>query len=116
MLIMSSFAFAGGDKTLDLLEEKIELKHSYITDGTHKLKIDDIDIGVVNGTPFVVIETDSLFTDNAWKEFDKKAYNDVAKDIADEIRAALDTKAEVNITLILDKEFGKDVVLSEAQY
>lgn len=116
MLIMSSFAFAGGDKTLDLLEEKIELKHSYITDGIHKLKIDDIDIGVVNGTPFVVIETDSLFTDKAWEEFNKKAYNDVAKDIADEIRAALDTKAEVNITLILDKEFGKDKVLSEAQY
>ena len=72
MLIMSSFAFAGGDKTLDLLEEKIELKHSYITDGTHKLKIDDIDIGVINGTPFVVIETDSLFTDKAWEEFNKK--------------------------------------------
>ena len=79
-------------------------------------KIDDIDIGVINGTPFVVIETDSLFTDKAWEEFNKKAYNDVAKDIADEIRAALDTKAEVNITLILDKEFGKDKVLSEAQY
>ena len=116
MLIMSSFAFAGGDKTLDLLEEKIELKHSFITDGTHKLKIEDIDIGVVNGIPFVVIETDSLFTDRAWKDFDKKAYNDVAKDIADEIRAALDTKSEVNISLILDKEFGKDKVLSEAQY
>lgn len=116
MLIMSSFAFAGGDKTFDLLEEQMELKHSYITDGTHKLKIDDIDIGVVNGTPFVVIETDSLFTDRAWKEFDKKAYNDVAKDIADEIRAALDTKSEVNISLILDREFGKDMVLSEAQY
>ena len=116
MLIMSSFAFAGGDKTLDLLEEKIELKHSFITDGTHKLKIDDIDIGVVNGTPFVVIETDSLFTDRVWKDFDKKAYNDVAKDIADEIRAALDTKSEVNISLILDREFGKDMVLSEAQY
>ncbi len=70
----------------------------------------------INGTPFVVIETDSLFTDKAWEEFNKKAYNDVAKDIADEIRAALDTKAEVNITLILDKEFGKDKVLSEAQY
>ncbi|WP_308009490.1 hypothetical protein [uncultured Fusobacterium sp.] len=116
MLIMSSFAFAGGDKTLDLLEEKIELKHSFITDGTHKLKIEDIDIGVVNGIPFVVIETDSLFTDRAWKDFDKKAYNDVAKDIADEIRAALDTKSEVNISLILDREFGKDMVLSEAQY
>ena len=116
MLIMSSFAFAGGDKTFDLLEDQIELKHSYITDGTHKLKIDDIDIGVVNGTPFVVIETDSLFTDRAWKEFDKKAYNDVAKDIDDEIRAALDTKSEVNISLILDREFGKDMVLSEAQY
>jgi len=116
MLIMSSFAFANGDKTLDLLEEKIELKHSYITDGTHKLKIEDIDIGVVNGIPFVVIETDSLFTDRAWKEFNKKAYNDVAKDIADEIRAALDTKSEVNISLILDREFGKDMVLSEAQY
>ncbi|WP_373076784.1 hypothetical protein [Fusobacterium varium] len=116
MLIMSSFAFAGGDKTLDLLEEKIELKHSFITDGIHKLKIEDIDIGVVNGIPFVVIETDSLFTDRAWKDFDKKAYNDVAKDIADEIRAALDTKSEVNISLILDREFGKDMVLSEAQY
>ncbi len=116
MLIMSSFAFANGDKTLDLLEEKIELKHSFITDGTHKLKIEDIDIGVVNGIPFVVIETDSLFTDRAWKEFNKKAYNDVAKDIADEIRAALDTKSEVNISLILDREFGKDMVLSEAQY
>lgn len=116
MLIMSSFAFAGGDKTLDLLEEKIELKHSYITDGKHKLKIEDIDIGVVNGTPFVVIETDSFFTDKAWKDFDKKAYNDVAKDIADEIRAALDTSSEVNISLILDREFGKDMVLSEAQY
>ncbi|BBA50578.1 hypothetical protein FV113G1_09250 [Fusobacterium varium] len=116
MLIMSSFAFAGGDKTLDLLEEKIELKHSFITDGTHKLKIEDIDIGVVNGIPFVVIETDSLFTDRVWKDFDKKAYNDVAKDIADEIRAALDTKSEVNISLILDREFGKDMVLSEAQY
>lgn len=116
MLIMSSFTFANGDKTLDLLEEKIELKHSFITDGTHKLKIEDIDIGVVNGTPFVVIETESLFTDRAWKEFNKKAYNDVAKDIADEIRAALDTKSEVNISLILDREFGKDMVLSEAQY
>ena len=116
VLIMSSFAFANGDKTLDLLEEKIELKHSFITDGTHKLKIEDIDIGVVNGIPFVVIETDSLFTDRAWKEFNKKAYNDVAKDIADEIRAALDTKSEVNISLILDREFGKDMVLSEAQY
>lgn len=116
MLVMSSFAFAGGDNTFDLLEEKMELKHSYITDGTHKLKIDDIDIGVVNGTPFVVIETDSFFTDRAWKEFNKKAYNDVAKDIADEIRAALNTDAEVNISLILDKEFGKDKVLSEAQY
>ena len=94
----------------------MELKHSYITDGTHKLKIDDIDIGVVNGTPFVVIETGSLFTDRARKEFSKKAYNDVAKDIADEIRAALNTDAEVNISLILDKEFGKDKVLSEAQY
>ena len=116
MLIMSSFAFAGGDKTFDLLEDQIELKHSYITDGTHKLKIEDIDIGVVNGIPFVVIETDSLFTDRVWKDFDKKAYNDVAKDIADEIRAALDTKSEVNISLILDREFGKDMVLSEAQY
>ena len=27
MLIMSSFAFAGGDKTFDLLEDQIELKH-----------------------------------------------------------------------------------------
>ncbi|MDU1911694.1 hypothetical protein [Fusobacterium sp.] len=116
MLIMSSFAFAGGDKTLDLLEEKIELKHSFITDGTHKLKIEDIDIGIVNGVPFVVIETESLFTDRAWKDFNKKAYNDFAKDIADEIRTALDTKSEVNISLILDREFGKDMVLSEAQY
>ncbi|MCI6032259.1 hypothetical protein [Fusobacterium varium] len=116
MLIISSFAFAGGDKTFDLLEDQMELKHSYITDGTHKLKINDIDIGVVDGIPFVVIETDSLFTDRAWKEFNKKAYNDVAKDIADEIRAALDTKSEVNISLILDREFGKDMVLSEAQY
>lgn len=116
ILIMSSFAFAGGDKTLDLLEEKIELKHSFITDGTHKLKIEDIDIGIVNGVPFVVIETESLFTDRAWKDFNKKAYNDFAKDIADEIRTALDTKSEVNISLILDREFGKDMVLSEAQY
>lgn len=114
MLIISAFSFA--DEKFTLFEENMELDHKYITDGTHKLKITDIDIGITDGVPFVILKTESTFNERDWKKFDKKIYNQIAGEVADEVREYLNTDVDVNVILILDKELGEDKVLSEAQY
>ncbi|WP_373077182.1 hypothetical protein [Fusobacterium varium] len=114
MLIISTLSFA--DEKFTLFEENMELNHEYITDGNHKLKITDIDIGITDGVPFVILKTESTFNERDWKKFDKKIYNQIAGEIADEVRGDLNTDVDVNIILILNKDLGEDKVLSEAQY
>lgn len=99
-----------------IIEENIYLKHAYISDGTHKLKIDSISIVVIDEFPFVVLETESLFTDNQWEKFDKAVYNKFAESIAKDVRLAFETNSKVKIALVLNKIFGKDKVLIESEY
>lgn len=114
MLVISILSFA--DEKFTLFEENMELNHEYITDGTHKLKITDIDIGITDGIPFIILKTESTFNERDWKKFDKKIYDQIAEEIAKEIREYLNTDSDVNVILILDREVGKDKVLSKAQY
>ncbi|MDU1909610.1 hypothetical protein [Fusobacterium sp.] len=99
-----------------IIEEKIHLKHAYISDGTHKLKIEKINIQVIDNNPSVLLETESIFTDKHWEEFDKDVYKKFAEDIAKDVRDALNSNSKVKITLFLNKMLGKDKVLLESSY
>lgn len=114
-LLVSSLTFADGG--LDFLEDRLESKYKTITDKTNnKIIIDEIDVDYFNGKPYVKLEIESLAGDGGWSKFDKASYEDIAKQIANEVRSALNTNEPVEINVILDKEFGRDELLNTANF
>lgn len=116
LLVVSSFAFADDNNTFDILEDRFEIKHTHLTDGVTKLKIDDVDIGLINQTPFINIEVETLVGKSAWDKFNKEAYNKIVTTMANELRTTLKTTEKVSVSLILDPSIGDKVLLSEGQY
>lgn len=62
------------------------------------------------------MEVEAFSGDGGWSKFDKEAYNKIATSIADEIRKMTDTTDKIEITLILEREIGKDMLLHEGNY
>ncbi|STO32164.1 Uncharacterised protein [Fusobacterium necrogenes] len=114
-LITSLIVVAEGP--YDYLEDKLEFKYSVLTDNkNNSLSIDGIDIGSFHGRIYVNMEIESFSGDGGWGKFDKGSYDRIAKQIADEIRGMLNTKDQIEITLILEKEMGKDMMLHNGLY
>lgn len=115
LLSLSALAYAGNDK-FDYVEDKLQLKYVELNDGKTTLNIDDIDVGSFNNKIYVNMEVEAFSGDGGWSKFDKETYNKIATSIADEIRKMTDTTDKIEITLILEREIGKDMLLHEGDY
>lgn len=116
LFLTTSLLAMAGD-TYDYVEDKLELKYGVLTDSKkNTLDVDGIDVGVFNNHVYVNLEIESFSGDGGWGKFDKASYDQIAKQIADDVRGMLNTKEPVEITLILEKEIGKDMMLHNANY
>ena len=115
LFILSAFSFAGNNK-FNYVEDKLELKYSELNDGKNKLEIDDIDIGSFNNKIYVNMEVEAFSGDGGWSKFDKNTYNKIATQIADDIRKMTNTDEKIEISLVLEREIGKDMLLFEGEY
>lgn len=114
-LIISTIAIAKND--YDYVENKLELKYKVLTDSKqNNLKIDDVEIDIFNGKIYAELEVESLVSDGGWNNFNKKDYERLAKEIADDIRMMIETKDSVEIALVLDKEIGGKELLTTGMY
>lgn len=111
---ISIIAMAGD---YDYIEDRLELKYSTLKDNKNNiLKIDDMEVGVFGNKIFVNMEIETFSDDGGWKKFDKSSYDKIAKEIANEVRSFLNTDKQIEISLILDKEVGKDTLLHNGKY
>lgn len=111
---ISIIAMAGD---YDYIEDRLELKYSTLKDNKNNiLKIDDMEVGVFGNKIFVNMEIETFSDDGGWKKFDKSSYDKLAKEIANEVRSFLNTDKQIEISLILDKEVGKDTLLHNGNY
>lgn len=111
---ISIIAMAGD---YDYIEDRLELKYSILKDNKNNiLKIDDMEVGVFGNKIFVNMEIETFSDDGGWKKFDKSSYDKIAKEIANEVRSFLNTDKQIEISLILDKEVGKDTLLHNGNY
>lgn len=116
-LFLVTTLIAVADDQYDYIEDKLELKYSILTDSKkNTLNIDGIDMGVFNGHAFVKMEIEAFSGDGGWEKFDKASYNKIAKEIADDVRAMLNSNNPVEVTLIVEREVGKDAMLHSANY
>ncbi|WP_291255497.1 hypothetical protein [Fusobacterium sp.] len=114
-LIISALGVA--DDKYDYVEDKLELKYGILSDfQQNKLKLDDIDVGIFRDKIYVKLEVESLIGDGGWKEFNKKEYDRLATEIADNTREMLGVGDPVEVTLVLDREIGEKEVLSTGIY
>lgn len=115
-LAISMVSFADGK--YDYVEDKLELKYQQLIDSkNNKLNVEGIDVGTFGNKIYVKIEMETFSGDGGWEKFDKGSYEKIAKNIADEVREMLDTKSEVEINLILEKEMGdKEILLDSKIY
>ena len=116
LFIISALSFADNNP-YDYVEDKLQLKYVELTDGKNKLDIDDIDVGSFNNKIYVNMEVEAFSGDGGWsKLFDKASYDKIATQIADDIRKMTNTSDKIEITLVLEREIGKDMVLHEGEY
>lgn len=116
-LLLTLSVMAVADGRYDYVEDKLQLKYRTLTDSKkNTLEIDDIDMGVFNNHIYVNMEIESFAGDGGWGNFDKASYDNIAKTIADEVRSMLNSNEEVEITLVLEKEIGKDMMLHTGNY
>lgn len=115
LLAISTMIYADKDQ-FDYVEDKIQLKYVELNDGKHTLKIDDIDVGSFNGKLYVTMEVEAFSGDGGWSKFDKTAYDKIATGIADDIRRMTNTNDKVEISLVLEREIGKDMLLDEGEF
>ena len=115
-LLICFSVFAEDNSPFDILEDKFQIKYATLNDGTTNLKVDDIDIGMINTTPFINIEIESFMGNGSWEKFNKDKYNAIITGLADEFRAVIGTDKKVSVTLTLDPEIGNKVFLNEGQY
>lgn len=116
-LFLMTSLMAVADGPYDYIEDRLELKYSVLTDNRNNtLNLDGIDIGVFNGRIYVNMEIEAFSGDGGWGKFDRGSYDRIAKGIADEVRALLNTNEQVEITLILKRELGRDMMLHNGLY
>lgn len=115
LFIISTLSFADNNP-YDYVEDKLQLKYVELTDGKNKLDIDDIDVGSFNNKIYVNMEVEAFSGDGGWSKFDKAAYDKIATQIADDIRKMTNTSDKIEITLVLEREIGKDMLLHEGEY
>ena len=116
-LLLTLSVMAVADGRYDYVEDKLQLKYRTLTDSKkNTLEIDDIDMGVFNNHIYVNMEIESFAGDGGWGKFDKVSYDNIAKTIADEVRSMLNSNEEVEITLVLEKEIGRDMMLHTRNY
>ena len=116
-LFLMTSLMAVADGPYDYIEDRLELKYSVLTDNRNNtLNLDGIDIGVFNGRIYVNMEIEAFSGDGGWGKFDRGSYDRIAKGIADEVRALLNTNEQVEITLILERELGRDMMLHNGLY
>lgn len=115
LFILSILSFADNNP-FDYVEDKLQLKYVELTDGKNKLDIDDIDVASFNNKIYVNMEVEAFSGDGGWSKFDKTTYNKIATQIADDIRKMTNTSDKVEITLVLEREIGKDMLLHEGEY
>ena len=115
LFIISALSFADNNP-YDYVEDKLQLKYVELTDGKNKLDIDDIDVGSFNNKIYVNMEVEAFSGDGCWSKFDKASYDKIATQIADDIRKMTNTSDKIEITLVLEREIGKDMLLHEGEY
>ncbi|NME35339.1 MULTISPECIES: hypothetical protein [Fusobacterium] len=113
-LTMVSFA----DDMYDYVEDKLELKYQELVDKkNNKLEIEDFEVGNFGKKIYVKMEMETFTGDGGWEKFDKKSYEKIAQNIADDIREMLDINNKVEVNLILEKDLeDKDVLLHSKVY
>lgn len=116
-LFLMTSLMAVADGPYDYVEDRLELKYPVLTDTkNNSLEIDDIDIGVFNGRIYLNMEIEAFSGDGGWGKFDKASYDKIAKGIANEVREMLQTNEQVEITLVLERELGRDMMLHNGLY
>lgn len=115
LFILSTLSFADNN-SFDYVEDKLQLKYVELNDGKNKLNIDDIDVGSFNNKIYINMEVEAFSGDGGWSKFNKEAYDKIATQIADDIRKMTNTSDKIEITLILEREIGKDMLLHEGEY
>ncbi len=115
-LLLCSTAVMANDK-YDMLEDKLEGAYSTLTDGTHTMKVDDIDVDQMGNQVLVKLELESEDNDGAWSKFNKTTYQDIITGMADEVRRDLNTKDKVKVELIFENsKTDKETLLSSGVY
>lgn len=115
LLAISALSFASKN-SYDYVEDKLQLKYVELNDGKNKLSIDDIDVGSFNNKIYVNMEIEAFSGDGGWSKFDKNTYDKLATQIADDIRKMTNTSDKIEISLVLEREIGKDMLLHEGEY
>ena len=116
LFLTLSIMTVAGEK-YDYVEDRLELKYTTLTDSKkNSLKIDDIDMRVFNNHIYVNMEVEAFSGDGGWGKFDKTSYDEIAKTIADDVRKMLNVNDKVEITLLLEREIGKDMMLHSGLY
>ena len=116
-LLLTLSIMAVADNGYDYVEDKLQLKYRTLMDNKkNSLKIDDVDMGVFNNNIYVNMEIESFAGDGGWEKFDKASYDNIAKAIADDVREMLNSNEKVEITLVLEKEIGRDMLLHSQKY
>lgn len=116
-LFLTLSLMAVADGAYDYVEDRLELKYTTLTDNkNNSLKIDDIDMGVFNNHIYVNMEIEAFSGDGGWGKFDKASYDKIAKTIADDVRNMLNVNDKVEITLVVDREIGDDMMLHNGLY
>lgn len=115
LFIISALSFAGKN-SFDYVEDKLQLKYAELNDGKNTLDIDDIDVNSFNDKIYVSMEVEAFSGDGGWSKFNKETYNKIATQIADDIRKMTNTDEKIEISLVLEREIGKDMLLSEGEY
>ena len=114
LFILSTLSFADNN-SFDYVEDKLQLKYVELNDGKNKLNIDDIDVGSFNNKIYINMEVEAFSGDGGWSKFNKEAYDRIATQIADDIRKMTNTNEKVEVTLILEREIGKDMLLHDGE-
>ncbi|MCR5183870.1 MAG: hypothetical protein K6B46_04125 [Opitutales bacterium] len=120
-IILASIAFVATSIALvagqfDFLEDLIELKFQNISDGNKNYTLDDVDVEIFNGQPYVKLEIEGFSGDAGWSDFDKEKYKAYATGLANFVREQLSSDTKVRIALILDCTIGKDRLLEDGLY
>ncbi len=93
----------------EMLEKRFEMTQNELTDGKIKLGEVDYEIDIYENNILVQLEIEPFSGDGNWSEFNKKTFDELMQNMADEIRNSIgNSTIPVNISVEIERRFKKD--------